>query len=106
MIVLIMALFFKSFILDNYEAKNDSEEQFKIKIEQIISERYDSQLYKNKILVVRIVKISEMNDREKISKDKDGNKYIAKGIYKAKIRKYILGFLPYSEERILDINLN
>ena len=103
MIVLIILLFIKSFALDNYKPKNDLEADFKIKIEEVVKERYSGNLYK--IVKIRIVKISEMSEKERTSKDKDGNVYFATGTYKAKIRKYILGVLPFSEETILDVNL-
>lgn len=105
MIGLIILLFIKSFALDDYKPKNNSEEEFKAKVEQILDDKYNTGLYKNNLIVVRVVKISEMSEKERTLKDKEDNEYYASGVYKAKIRKYILGVLPFAEERILDIDL-
>lgn len=104
LLVLLVLLIFKSFALDPYKPKNDGEEAFYNKVEGIMVEEYTGFLYDYKLVYPRIVKISEMTERERTVKDEDGNEYVADGLYKAKIRKYILGFLPFSEERILDLN--
>lgn len=106
MIGLIILLFIKSFVLDDYKPKNNLEEEFKAKVEQIVDEKYNTGLYEKNVISVRIVKISEMSEKERTRKDKDDNEYYASGVYKAKIRKYILGVLPFAEERILDIDLD
>lgn len=105
MIGLIIILLIKSLILDDYKPKNEAESVFKSKIEKIVEAKYKGLLYDKQLIVVRVTKVSEMSDQERNSKDKEGNAYYASGVYKAKIRKYILGVLPFAEERILDINL-
>lgn len=102
LIVMIVLLGIKSYVLDPY-SPSEVEETFYNKVEGIIADQYEGFLYDTKLVTFRIVKISEMSERERTVKDKDGNAYIADGIYKAKIRKYILGILPFSEERILDL---
>ncbi|MBN2795003.1 MAG: hypothetical protein JXR88_06330 [Clostridia bacterium] len=102
--LVLVLLIVKSFFIDPYTPKNEAEDEFYQEVKDIIETNYTGFLYDSGLVYPRIVKISEMSERERTVKDKDGNTYVADGIYKAKIRKYILGFLPYSEERILDID--
>ena len=102
-IVLGIALGIKSFVTDDYKPKNESEELFKEKIENIVKEKYNSTIFQKNIVVIRVVKISEMSEKEKTVSGKKDEIIIASGKYKAKIRKYILGYLPFAEERIRDI---
>lgn len=104
MVILLFLLLIKSFLLDDYKSKSDDEIIFKEKVEKIVEDKYDSSIYENNIIVIRIIKISEMSEKERTIIDSEGNKFIATGVYKAKIRKYILGILPFSEETILDID--
>lgn len=104
MVAIFLVLIVKSFVLDPYAPKNSNEEAFYEQVEGIMEDKYTGFLYENKIVYPRIVSISEMSEKERTVKDKEGNTYIADGIYKAKIRKYILGFLPFAEERLLDID--
>lgn len=101
MVILVLALGVKSFVLDPYQPANDSEEAFMSYVQSIIDETYSGGLY-GTLVHIRIVKVSEMSENEKKYKDLDGNVQTATGTYKAKIRKYILGVLPYSEESILE----
>lgn len=101
MVILLLALFVKSFILDPYQPKNDAEEAFMTYVEDVMVDKYSSGLY-DWFIHVKVVKISEMSLNEKTYKDLEGNPQIADGVYKAKVRKYILGVLPYSEESILE----
>jgi hypothetical protein len=105
MILLVILLAFKSFVLDTYKTKNEAETVFLSKIEKIIEDEYSGGLYKYRLINVKVVRITEMSERERTVTDKDGGEYEATGVYKAKIRKYILGILPFSEESILDIDL-
>lgn len=100
-IALVLLLFLKSFVLDNYKAQNDSEAAFMASVDSIVAEKYDGFIYDN-LVVVKIVKVTEMSEREKKYKDMEGNMQTTSGTYKAKVRKYILGVLPYSEESILE----
>jgi len=102
MLVLLLILCVKSLWIDNYTPKNDSEEAFYNKVENIIDERYTGWLYDYHLVTPKIVKVSEMSDTEKKYKDLEGNIQTTEGVYKAKIRKYILWILPFSEERILE----
>lgn len=102
-IVIGIALGIKSFVTDDYKPKNESEELFKVKIENIVKEKYNSTIFQKNIVVIRIVKISEMSEKEKTVSLKKDEVIIASGKYKAKIRKYIFGYLPFAEERIRDI---
>lgn len=103
MIVLLVLLLIKSFALDPYNPKNDAEEVFYEKAEGIMTDRFTNFLYEYKIIYPRIVKISKMSEREKTVKDDEGNEYVATGVYKAKVRKYVFGFLPFADEKILDL---
>lgn len=105
-IVLLLLLVSKSMIIDTYHPKNETETSFYNKVEDIMVDEYSSWLYDYNLVTTKIVKISKMSERERTVKDSDGNEFIATGVYKAKIRKYIFGFLPFSEERILDIDLD
>jgi hypothetical protein len=101
LVALVLLLFLKSFILDPYQPKNDAEENFMTYVEEVMETRYSGGLY-GWFIHVKVVKISEMSTQEKAYKDLEGNTQIADGTYKAKVRKYILGVLPYSEESILE----
>lgn len=105
LVILLVGLIFKSTMLDEYIPINDMESNFKENVEKEIGKKYNNILYSNKILFIRIIDISEMSENDKTVKDSDGNSIILDGIYKAKIRKYILGFLPFSDEKVLDFNL-
>lgn len=105
LILLVVLLCFKSLVLDTYHAKNDGEADFLSKIEKIVDERYSGGLYDYKIISAKVIKVSEMSERERTVIGEDGEEIIATGVYKAKIRKYILGILPFSEESILDVDL-
>lgn len=99
--VLVLILGIKSFVLDPYQPKNSSEEAFMKTVSEIMEEKYTGGLY-NKLIFVRVVNIKEMTEKEKTYKDLEGNVQQTSGIYKAKIRKYVLGLLPYAEESILE----
>jgi len=102
MLVLLLILCVKSLWIDNYTPKNDSEEAFYTKVENIIDERYTGWLYDYHLVTPKITKISEMSEGDKSYKDLEGNVKTTEGVYKAKVRKYILWILPFSEERILE----
>jgi len=102
MLVLLLILCVKSLWIDNYTPKNDLEEAFYTKVENIIDERYTGWLYDYHLVTPKIVKISEMSEGDKSYKDLEGNIKTTEGVYKAKVRKYILWILPFSEERILE----
>ena len=101
LIVLAVVLAIKSFALDPYQPQNDGEALFMEQVEKIVDERYNGGLY-GTLIHVRVVKITEMSEKEKSYKDLDGNSQVTEGTYKAKIRKYIFGLLPYAEESILE----
>lgn len=102
MVVLLLILCVKSLWIDNYTPKNDSEEAFYMKVENIIEEQYTGWLYDYHLVTPKIVKISEMSEGDKKYKDLEGEIKTTEGVYKAKVRKYILWILPFSEERILE----
>lgn len=101
MIVLVLILGVKSFVLDPYQPENESEKAFMDYVESIVDAKYSGGLY-GTLVHIKIVKVTEMSETEKTYKDLDGNVQTTTGTYKAKIRKYILGVLPYSEESILE----
>lgn len=99
--VLTVILLTKSLFLDNYKAVGD-EVDFYNEVSQIIEEKYDGGVY-DWLVGVRIVKMKVMTEDEKKLTDDEGNTYYATGKYKARVRKYVLGILPFAEEWILDI---
>lgn len=101
LIVLALILSIKSLVIDPYKPIGD-EKEFYEEVEKIIEEKYSSWVYKY-VVDVKIVNMKEMTEAEKTLKDDDGNEYIAKGKYKAKVRKYIVSLLPFSEEWIVDV---
>lgn len=101
MIALVALLVVKSFVLDEYKPANPAEEAYKLSVEEIIENKYAGG-FLDFFIVRRVVKITEMSEREKTYKDLDGNTQVTTGTYKAKVRKYILGILPFSEESILE----
>ena len=101
LVVLVVLLVLKSFVFDPYSPKNEAEEKFMLHVESVVEEKYSGGIY-NGLVIIKITKITEMSLNEKTYKDLEGNPQIADGVYKAKIRKYILGILPFSEESILE----
>ncbi|MCH4890463.1 hypothetical protein EZV73_22980 [Acidaminobacter sp. JC074] len=101
MIGLVILLLVKSLVLDPYQVENEAEEAFLTYVEKLVDERYSGGLY-GTLVQIKVVNITEMSEREKSYKDLDGNVQVTQGTYKAKIRKYILGILPYAEESILE----
>lgn len=99
-VALLLLLAIKSFVLDPYNP-TEAETPFYERVQGIIESEYDGALYDYNIVNVKIIKISEMSEKEK-TVEKDGETIVAQGIYKAKIRKYFLGILPFSQETILD----
>lgn len=99
--VLVAILLVKSLILDPYKPVGDEVEFFN-EATQIIEGKYDGGIY-DWLVGVRIVKMKVMTEEEKTFTDDEGNEYFATGKYKARVRKYIVGLLPYAEEWILDI---
>lgn len=99
--VLVLALLVKSFVLDQYKPQGD-EQSFFDEATQIMEQRYDSGIY-TWLVKTRLVKMKVMSESEKTLTDDQGNEYVATGKYKARIRKYVFGVLPFAEEWILDI---
>jgi hypothetical protein len=104
LVILILLLFVKSLFLDTYEPKNSEESIFYEEVSNILNEKESSWLYTYNIVKTRIVNIKPMSERERTVKDDDGNTYEVSGIYKAKVRKYIFGILPFSENTVLDVD--
>ncbi|MGM0378767.1 MAG: hypothetical protein ACQEQE_03415 [Bacillota bacterium] len=78
--VLIIFLGFKSIYLDpiNIDEINDEQKRFAKDIDQLIKQKYD-----NKFIVYRLTNIEKEVKEEKI-------------VFVGKIRKYILGYFPFS----------
>ncbi len=95
LIILFFLLVIKSFFIDGYMPTKE-EEPFYHYVESIIKERYDGLFIKT-----RIVKIKKLTEKEKVYYYKDV-KVKTEGEYKAKIRKYLFGLIPFSEETILE----
>jgi len=103
MVILLLVITAKSFLLDPYKPANSEEEAFYDKVEMIQEVSESSWIYKSHLVTTRIVEIEEMTEKEKETKDLDGNVVENKGVYKAKIRKYVLGIIPFSDQTILDV---
>lgn len=84
-IVLVLMLLMKSTLIDPYKTKNNDEELFKVTVEEVLAEEYDGFLYDNNIIKMRVIKI-----------------YKDDGKYYAKVRKYFLSVLPYSDFKVVD----
>lgn len=106
MVILIFALLIKSILLDTYNPGNSEEQAFFDEVETILEMRETSWIYDYHIVSTRVVKLKVMTDKERTVKGPDGETYVATGIYKAKVRKYVFGIIPFSDKYILDINQN
>lgn len=86
-VVLILVLAIKSFVLDPVKLEDPSEIVFAGWVNEKLEEEYDGFLYDNGIVVHRLVsvKIKTENDEE---------------LYVGKVRRYLLGVLPMSEQYI------
>lgn len=104
MVILIGLLIIKSFFMDPYEPSNSKEKDFFDEVEQLLVLSEDSWLYNYKIVTTRIVHMKPMTEKEKTVKGQDGEVYQATGIYKAKVRKYVFGLIPFSDKYILDVD--
>lgn len=102
MLILLLILCVKSLWIDNYTPKNEMEEAFYNKVENILDAKYSSWLFDYNLVTTKITKISEMTEADKTYKDFDGKIKETQGVYKAKVRKYIFWILPFAEERILE----
>ncbi len=103
LIVSLCALVMKSFVFDEYKPDIEAEIEFKEKIENILDNK--EKFFVDTISSRRIVSIKVMSEDDKKVETEEGEEYIATGTYKAKVRRYLFGVLPFSEETILDINL-
>jgi hypothetical protein len=97
-IILLMALIIKSFYLDEVRPVTEEEKMFKDYVYRLVEEKHDGLLSKS------IKKIE--NDGVSIIEVKDGENKSYKqveipGKYKAKVRKYLLHFIPYGEDTVL-----
>lgn len=100
-VILLVLLIVKSFVIDPYHPKNEGEENFQSYVNELIEEKYSGGIY-DILVKIRIVDIDVMSETEKEYRDENDEIQKADGTYKAKVRKYILGILPYSDERILE----
>jgi len=102
MVLLLLILCVKSLWIDSYTPKNDMEEAFYNKVENILDAKNTSWIFDYNIVTTKITKISEMSEADKTYKDFNGTIKETEGVYKAKVRKYIFWILPFAEERILE----
>ncbi|SKC87608.1 hypothetical protein [Maledivibacter halophilus] len=105
-LLLIGALTFKSFYLDEYNPVTKDEKLFKEYAENLADEKYKGFLMDKKLASFRIVSIKKLDDEGiSIIEIKNGNnsnykEIQIKGKYRAKIRKYLFHFLPYREDKV------
>lgn len=106
-ILLLIILIFKSVYLDDYNPQNKEEELYKEFAYRMAVEQAPGIFEKNKLRTFRVVNIKKIEE-ESISvistynKEKDEFENIEiEGVYKAKVRKYILGVMPYGEFSVL-----
>lgn len=104
MVVLLAMLMVKSVFIDPYTPENQAQVKFYDEVEAILDISEDSWLYDSKLVTTRVVKMKKMTDKERTVKVEGGDAYVATGIYKAKVRKYVLGIIPFSDKYILDID--
>jgi hypothetical protein len=106
-IILLMALIIKSFYLDEVRPVTEEEKMFKDYVYRLVEEKHDGLLSKSNIISYRVVSIKKIeNDGVSIIEVKDGENNSYKlveipGKYKAKVRKYLLHFIPYGEDTVL-----
>ncbi len=113
-ILLILILVTKSVYLDDYKPQNREEELFKEYSYGLAVEETPSLFKSNKFRTFRVVDIKKIENGDASTMDEDVSMikiYDEKtgkqenieieGMYKAKIRKYILGVMPYGEFSIL-----
>jgi len=109
-IILLGILCVKSFWLDAYKAQNESEALFISRVTETLDQRFDNALYQRGILMYRIISVKEVTEEEnQLVKKLDTIKGNAvdielQGKYKARIRKYVLGLLPFGQETIHLVN--
>jgi len=109
-IILLGVLCVKSFWLDAYKAQNESEALFISRVTETLDQRFDNVLYQRGILMYRIISVKEVTEEEnQLVKKLDTIKGNAvdielQGKYKARIRKYVLGLLPFGQETIHLVN--
>lgn len=106
-IILLGALMLKSFYFDEYKPVTKDEEIFKEYVERLADEKYKGFSNKINLTSFRVVSIKKIeSEGVSIIEVKNGNdngykNVEIKGKYKAKIRKYLLHFLPYGEDKVL-----
>lgn len=104
-VVLLVILAAKSLVLDNYKPGTEDEKLFYNYASEIAQEEYTNFLYKNHIATYKIVGIKKLEDEgvSVLESVVNGKKELVEiqGKYKAKIRKYILWVLPFSEDKIM-----
>lgn len=95
-ILLAIVLYWKSFYYDPIDksALNQVEIDFVEWVEVQCDNTFDSFMYKNGMLEVKIVEIKAFEDEE--------TKEIT---YKSKIRKYILGYFPIGDDYVYDVEV-
>ncbi len=109
-IILLGVLCVKSFWLDTYKAQNESEALFISRVTETLDQRFDSVLYKRGVLMYRVISVKEVTEEEnqlvkKLDTLKGSTVDIElQGKYKARIRKYVFGLLPFGQETIHLVN--
>jgi len=99
-VFLAILLIIKSLYIDGYVPKNDEEKIFYDYVNMLIDENKKGDFLKHKI-----VKIIKDEGQSTIEVYDEGSKQLKEisleGKYKARVRKYILGIIPYGEYTII-----
>ena len=110
LVLLCLVLVVKSVCLDGYKPTNEGEKFYVVEVEKVLKERYSNVFYEKNVITYKIInlKLVTKDDADLVEHyDPIMDEAIMlelKGRYKAKIRKYIFGFLPVAHETVQLIN--
>ncbi len=87
-VVLLVVLVIKSLVFDPVKLEEASELRFESWVEQKLDEKYDNFLFDYNLVVHRLVSVKEKKEEEE------------ELLYVGKVRRYLLGVVPFSEQYI------
>jgi hypothetical protein len=101
--ILLLVLIGKSVLIDgNLGSLNEEENQFLQQIQVVLSESTQEKfMYKTTLVRAKVIKIESLSESEFEKLQEEEQEVVLSFHYKAKVRKYFLWIIPFSEITML-----